>query len=215
MLWTVIGSGPSGHGVNLNRYEALYGKVEVENTPVITANTAIGRTPLGVVDYALFQDAPVVIAHSRPTIFDECLERGVQLVSCRTAVIKMGGPPAWWAAEVEMLPDPVMIDDWQSGQYTNPCDPVGGIAVQYALAHGATTVEIWGFEGMPVVEQPTDIGMNMTKKLQYEAFLGREMMIGIQRDLMQAAITRCPEVRFVMHGEPLYLLTGDNLEIVV
>ncbi len=93
-------------------------------------------------------------------------------------------------------------EEFVRGSYTGFCDPVGSVAVQWAINHGAKLVEVWGYEGYP-----TRINHRGTRIMHDRDPSGQFAM---QTMRLQACIDTCPDVQFLFHGQMHYELTGEN-----
>ena len=180
--WTVVGSGPSGRGLDA---DDLVGRV-------LIVNTAGERVPLDLVDVYLFRPQWATFLP-----IEKARRADVHLVTFDDPRILRNPNPPVGPGSVEFLtatwanPRRFHVPPWRRGLYSPNWDPVGPVAVQYACNHGATSVEVFGFEGDP----------------------GASMMLAVQQRELQMVIEECPDVEFAFHGEMQYSIGAPNVRI--
>lgn len=217
MKWSVVGSGPSSETLEPD---------ELGDSTVLVVNRGIFRVPWSKVSVHLFRDA-WAMRNARNYLYQidefpmpECMELGIKCCTFRKVnIIKSWSgsrpPLPAWCGEVEVLDymkEPpnapsieierfvaggMTLDHWTRGGFTPGLDPIGPQGVQYAVGHGATEVDVWGLEGL--------------------GGPGRQQrcMVELQRRILQAVVTLCPDVAFRFHGDVHYPLTGDNVTFIV
>ena len=224
--WTVIGSGPSGANLTAKDLDGH----------VACMSTSLERVPLECVTHYLYLDGRMA------KMFPDLIRRGIQIVSFlprqhhpyyvgqpakeafRThPFIKQGkwdeaerrGAPTW-IRKVEWLEATSYLEwdkewdarktvgtfnpfKWRIGTYTKLRDPIGPNCLQYALNNGATEVHIRGMEGG---ERESDGSMARLWQVcaDYHQVAG------------QACVDACPDVKFYQYGDPMFLLTGQNVK---
>ncbi len=87
---------------------------------------------------------------------------------------------------------------WELGTYTEQRDPIGPGAVQYALNAGATSLDLYGMDG-GIREEDGSLSEAMQTNANYHWAI------------LQGCVNTCPDVEFVVWGNPLYRLQGDNV----
>ncbi len=190
--WTVIGSGPSGH---------LLDMPDVRGRKVIAVNMAALHIPAEWIDYYLMRE---MWTHER---IWSLYGSGVKMVSLRAVpreikdLFDKQGWPAW-ARDIQFLKAvPLSDKGWERGTYSSFRDPIGPQAVQLAVNKGASHVALWGMEG-GFVEADGSIKDAQVASAEY------------QREILQAVVTACPDVTFEMHGKLLYSLEGVNVDTI-
>ena len=181
--WALIGHGHTG-GNRLGRSSHTHshqwipdGLVEQWRTQVVVAvDTAISRVPLEVVDYhfATFRQ-PGLPFHLMSVACHELSESEMDAGMGKT--------------EWNELP----THQWVRGSYTPHRDPIGVHAVQFACNNGATSIDLYGYEGW-------GDDKNWACVTEY------------QRVMIQQCVEACPEVAFRVHGKMTYALDGSNVE---
>jgi len=198
--WHVIGSGPSGHGIDREQLSVGW---------IVCVNTAVLRIPLDLIDFHLFRTA------RRWQKFPELVAHDVTLVTFRHTEAEGWPPnrrpddkPPAWAAGVEILdvdpdqhPTPeAPVATWKRGTYSPFRDPVGPQAVQFCVNNGADLVHLRGLEGGDRGHDGLPADEIQADAVRYHAYI------------LQAVVNECPDVTFIQYGKPLYRLVGPNVE---
>lgn len=128
MKWAVIGSGPTGHTVNID---------DLAGQQVIAVDSAVDFAPRW--DYYLQAGTERINSKG---------ERSVR----RTGKVRLWvkGPHVLEVLDARRQRDwPNPPTEWVKGTYLPWSDPIGPAAISYAVNHGADEVDVWGFEGDP------------------------------------------------------------------
>ena len=194
--WCIVGSGPSGR--------------EIPDTPeglgadnVLCINDSIAHVPIECCSVYFFY------RYSFKALFPAMLKQGTKLITPHTPRQINEQVPGGIAQHVERIwvgkegpgirRPRAMV--WDRKTYPRVHDPVGPHAALYAILQGASSVHLWGVDGG---DRDAD-GL--------PAVPGHAMSAEYHRCILQAAATACPDVRITQHGNPLFRLTGPNVEL--
>ena len=103
----------------------------------------------------------------------------------------------------EIIDGRLRVYDWKPGHYVRTCG--GGIALQWAVNHGAGEIHLVGLEGYKGKGEPD----YFTGQKGHPN--GLKVMEEHYFPMLKAVMTRSPQIQFILYGHPTYRIEADNV----
>lgn len=133
-------------------------------------------------------------------------EQGTHLITLKRVEASLKERNCHWYDEFLDLPNgPPTREKWGEFRYTGP------MCMEYAIRHGATTLILVGCDGYTGTNDYFD---GWTDGKQEPAGVYQRMTCEVLRPAIQRLVRLWPEVQWLVYGNPVYAIQGENWRVV-